>query len=258
MLPIRDIRFTLWGWIGLSLLMHVLTRLLLWRFRHPRPGRLALWVERLRDSPYTSWIASFSRAAYFLVLPYVLLLRGITNARWMGLVGLDWPRSLGMGVPLAAAVVVMLVGGIGYHQRVTHHSAHFPRAEIVARQGGWGGLWPVVVYREVHWAFYRSGTLALGWGHYAGVFGALVPILLEQMLDPFVRRDVSHPTQSLSTLLTIVLALLSTVWFYLTANLWMAISLHWAVEFVVLRFVHAQSPPLVPTGRPAMHTHLES
>lgn len=257
MLPIRDIRFTLWGWIGLSLLMHVLARLLLWRFRHPRPGRLARWVERLRDSPHTNWIASFARAAYFLVLPYVLLLRGITNPRWMGFADLDWPRSLGLGVPLATGAVVMLIGGIGYHQRVTGHSAQFPRAQIAGRPGGWVGLWPVVVYREVHWAFYRSGTLALGWGHYGGVFGALVPILLEQMLDPFVRHDLASPTRSLSTLLTIALTLLSPIWFYLTANLWMTIALHWTVELVVLRFAHAHSPPLVPSGRPAMHTRLE-
>jgi len=244
MLPLiqNDVRLTLWGWIGLSLAMHVLTRLLIWRLRHPLAGRLGRWTAFLRQSPLTPWFASFARVAYFILIPYSLLLQGIINDRWMGLSNLDWPRSFGIGIPIALGAIVLLSVAVWYYRRTTRQLTPFPRSEVVAQPWGWAALLPSVVFQEVHWAFYRSGTLALGIGMYWGVFGSLVIIGLEQALDPFFVRDSVQPSRSLAALFPMILALLSAVWFYFIANLWMGILLHWSVEWVVLQIASPAKP----------------
>jgi len=241
LVPLLDIRLTLWGWIGLSLIAHVLGRFLLWQLEQARHTRPSSRLSALAALPWVSWAASFVRAGYFVVLPYWLLLRGVTNPRWMGLSNLDWPRSLGIGIPLALIAAIGLIGVTWHHTRAVGRTPFMPRAQIVTQPGGWAMLIPVVIYREVHWAFYRSGTLAWGLGRYWGVFGSLALILGEQVLDPFTQRDLSREDRAFGALLPMALAILSAVSFFATANLWLGIALHWAVEWSVLRFIAAQS-----------------
>jgi hypothetical protein len=241
LVPLPDVRVTLWGWIVLSLISHVLARFLLWQLEQARQARSATKLNALATSPWIPWAASFVRAGYFVVLPYWLLLRGVTNPRWMGLSNLDWPRSLGIGIPLGLVAAVGLVAVTWHHTRAVGRTPFMPRAQIVTQAGGWAMLIPAVLYREVHWAFYRCGTLAWGLGWYWGVFGSLGLILGEQALDPFTQRDLSRENRAFAASLPMALSILSAVSFFATANLWLGIALHWTVEWSVLRFVAAHS-----------------
>ncbi|NOZ05031.1 MAG: hypothetical protein GXP41_01585 [Chloroflexi bacterium] len=249
-----DIRLTLWGWIGLSFTAYVVVRMLAWRFRQPRPGKAGQWVERFRSWAGTPFLISFVRVGYFVLLPYLLLLRGVTNSRWMGLSNLDWPRGLGIGIPVALAATALLVVAVSRYQHLTHNGASFPKSDFVVQPWGWATILPGVIFSEVHWAFYRSGTLALGWGRYTGCFASLAIILLEQALDPTVANGVQKPGKSLHALMPGVFALLSTLLFYFTANLWLTIALHWAVEWAILQVVARTAPVREPGGFPFAQT----
>ncbi len=245
-----DIRLTLWGWIGLSFTAHVVMRMLVWYYRQPRPSKAGQWVKRFRSWTGTPFLISFVRVGYFVLLPYLLLLRGVTSSRWMGVSDLDWPRGLGIGIPIALAAAALLVAAAWRYQHLTHNGTFLPRSAFVVQPWGWATILPGVIFSEVHWAFYRSGTLALGWGRYAGSFASLAIILLEQALDPTVANGVQEPRASLNALMPGVFALLSAIWFYFTANLWLTIALHWAVEWATLRVVARTSPVSEPEGFP--------
>jgi len=249
-----DIRLTLWGWIGLSFTAHVVMRMLVWHFRQPRPSKMGQWVERFKRWAGTPFLISFVRVGYFILLPYLLLLRGVTNSRWMGLSNLDWPQGLGIGMPIALAAAALLAVAVWRYQHLTHNSASFPRSNFVAQPWGWATILPGVIFSEVHWAFYRSGTLALGWGRYAGCFASLLIILLEQALDPAVTDGVQKPSRSLNALMPGVFALLSTIWFYFTANLWLTIAMHWVVEWTILQVIVRTTHVPEPEGFPFAQT----
>jgi hypothetical protein len=89
-----------------------------------------------------------------------------------------------------------------------------------------------VLCLEVHWAFYRAGPLAL-LGDYWGVFAGLGIILLEWATDPRVRHSLGTEEQG-DTLWDGSLALVTSIVFLFTRNLWLCLAVHLGLEIGLL------------------------
>ena len=100
------------------------------------------------------------RLAYLIGIPYVALLVGALSPRRMGLSGLDWVRTLGLGIPLAiVAWLVILIGwhrGLGAWDRVPSPVSH---RRLPA---GWPSAIVEAAAQQWHWAFYRSACQVNG------------------------------------------------------------------------------------------------
>jgi membrane protease YdiL (CAAX protease family) len=95
------------------------------------------------------------------------------------------------------------------------------------RAPGWETLREALYY-EIHWAFYRNApivTLGVYWGAWVGV--ALAAI--QAAANPAWRKGLSTPGTAAALLLRAALAVISSLCFLRTQNLWLAILLHWGV-----------------------------
>lgn len=143
------------------------------------------------------------------------------SANWF-----DWLQDFGwaLGLGLGSLGLFLLV-------RWAHH-----RALISGEDEGWGGQtssWETIreaAYREIHWAFYRNApivTLGLYWGIWVG----LLLVALEALANPVWRRGLTVPERASKQLLRATLAVVSSVLFLRTQNLWLSMALHWVVSW---------------------------
>ena len=96
-------------------------------------------------------------------------------------------------------------------------------------------------YHEIHWAFYRNApivTLGLYWGTWVG----LALVALEAMDNPTWRRSLRAPGEAWSRLWRGALAVVSSLLFLRTQNLWLAMLLHWALSWVLAMTGGSPSP----------------
>ena len=93
-----------------------------------------------------------------------------------------------------------------------------------------------VLYLEMHWAFYRGATIHL-LGDYYGVFAGLLLVLAEWWLNPAIREQVSPARRSGDTITTMAIAFSISVIYYVTANLWLCMVVHLAVQCGLLAFL---------------------
>jgi hypothetical protein len=84
-------------------------------------------------------------------------------------------------------------------------------------------------YHEAHWAFYRNAPI-LAAGTYWGVWIGLALAALEAALNPAWRRGLADPQRAPAQLMRAALAVVSSVLFLLTENLWLALILDWGVS----------------------------
>jgi hypothetical protein len=110
------------------------------------------------------------------------------------------------------------------------------RALPVAESGGGDGqtsLWQTVreaAYHEIHWGFYRNAPI-VAFGSYWGVWVGLTLVALEALANPVWRRRLSDPGRASKQLVRASLAVVSSVLFLKTQNLWLAMVLHSAVSW---------------------------
>ncbi len=206
----------------------------------------ALWLMRGSwRSTHWRWLVQLGRFLFFLAIPYLALggwprqpYRGLLSLEDMGIVRLDaaWPVtrwleavSLGVAWGLVALLLLLLAvrmanrddGGVwlGFSRRP------------------WWVLVVDVLYLEMHWAFYRAGmAVALGQGDsnlYAGVFAGLGLVYLEWGLNPFWRRGWRREPQAGVRWLRAALALIATLLFLYTRNLWVCLGVHLMLELSV-------------------------
>jgi hypothetical protein len=102
-------------------------------------------------------------------------------------------------------------------------------------------------YHEVHWAFYRNAPI-LTLGAYWGIWIGLGLVAVEAALNPAWRRGLANPEQAPSRLVRAALAVVSSVLFWLTENLWLALTIHWGVSWGLVALVRAL--PFVPDRAP--------
>src|SRR5207249_1416140 len=97
-----------------------------------------------------------------------------------------------------------------------------------------------VVYAQSHWAFYRAACilvlsdmlkdeLAIYWGTAAG----LGLTFLEAWADPRVRRHLTQVGEGELALWSAAQAIINTIGFVLTRNVWLLALIHFALEFSV-------------------------
>jgi len=266
-----DYRIELNLWIALSILIYTVSVNLAWRWRLPRPGRLAPWIEKVKGWSLASWLLQLLRLVYYVGLPFCLLLngdaverslrrflgfsippvgflmRGVLLPRAMGLGGAttsEWFAGIGIGIALGLGAFFLMASGWWYFAHSVRTlpwgqtGSPDPGANIgepvavatsSSTQAWWAILWEAI-YAEMHWAFYRAGPIILLDNFYAGIFLGFLILSLEWWTNPAWRRNWDTVTQRPDVVLSWSLAFVMAIIFLFTRNLWLAITLHWAIE----------------------------
>jgi hypothetical protein len=134
---------------------------------------------------------------------------------------------MGLGWGLAALLVLAIAWAGGNRRAYGLRLSFSPRP--------WWWILIDVLYLQVHWAFYR-GALAVALNDaFVGSFLGLGLIYLEWSLNPFWRQDWRLEAQAATPWLRAALALITAVLFFLSRNLWICLSVHWALEFGLRR-----------------------
>ncbi len=226
-----------WEWLGGSLFLALLWTNLAWLLRQPRYEKYIAPVTTWRFAP---WLLQFLRLVYYIGLPYGALLWG-RDAIVAGILGLnvekvgvapaanwlDWARDVGWAVTLGICAWAMLALGWWAYNRAL--AADAERRVAGAGASGWV-LLREAAYHQVHWAFYRNAPIVV-LGAYWGTWAGLALVALEAALNPAWREGCGDPGKVPVRLMYGALAVVSSVLFLLTQNLWLAVALHWGVSW---------------------------
>ena len=255
-----------WLWLGASLLLALLWSNLTWLF--------SPWADAVGSSETSGSLAErivfqvahwrFSgsvhqglRLLYYVGLPAVALFwgRDAVLSRLLGLQRLalpspgegtstaalsanwaDWIHDLGWAAVLGlAGTGLLLLASMAYHRALFSIKS----TGRTGRTGGWR-LAREAIYHEVHWAFYRNAPV-MAFGLYWGTWAALALIALEAALNPEWRGDLVEPARAWPCLVQGAIAVVSCLVYMQTQNLWLAVLLHWGIEWT-LQSVTRPSP----------------
>ena len=204
------------GWLVLSVALHLagshLYELLLRASRRSAAARLLV-------EPLSRRLAEF---LYYVILPYLALLRGDLLARPFGLSDLNWIQDIGVGLALTAGIIVITVAVFRYARR----SPDQPAAE---RPIAPESLWRAGCC-QMHWTFYRAGLTQITDNTYLGACVSLVIIALELALNPALRRHLNDEATAPAELVRLSLLATTTVFYILVRNLPLLILAHWLTE----------------------------
>lgn len=134
----------------------------------------------------------------------------------------DWAGDVAWAVGLGLAAWAVLAAG---WQTVRHAGSGL--APVGSESPSWV-LLREAAFHEVHWAFYRNGPIA-ALGTYWGTWIGLGLVTVEAVVNPWWRADLGDPARAPAALVRAGLAVLSGVLYLKTANLWLAILVHWGV-----------------------------
>ena len=228
-----------WLWLGGSVVLAILAAGVNWLLHSP-PGKLVVWQQRWQRWPGRPWVQELVRLVYYLGLPAsALLWRGALTERGLGLQPFpwsptiisaahtvinwtDWVRDLGWtgGIALAAALIVFL------SQRQVIRLRH----TSPARHRDIGVAFRAATYQESHWAFYRAPFVLL-WGTALGSWAGILPLLVENILNPLFWEELSSAKRGYNLWLNGILFIASTLIYLQTQNIWCAlladIALRW-------------------------------
>jgi hypothetical protein len=159
------------------------------------------------------------------------------NANW-----LDWAYDIGWAAALGlSSWALLLVAGCVRRRALADTGGPRPGG----RASGWETL-REALYHEVHWAFYRNAPV-VALGSYWGAWAGLTLAALEALANPAWRKGLGTPERSAALLLRAALAVVSTLLFLRTQNLWLAILLHWGVTSG-LRSLYPAPSGVTPEG----------
>lgn len=254
-----------WLWLSGSWLLAVVWANLAWFFRRPRAGAVGGFVGRLVAWRFSPWLFQLLRLSYYIGIPFAALLWGhdAVVRRLLGLQQLepplssggqagtnvaanwlDWARDLGWAVTIGiGAWMVLALGWWAYRRAVVTAGG------LEGVSGGSSSGWLLLreaAYHEAHWAFYRNAPI-LAAGTYWGVWMGLAVVGLEAALNPAWRKSLANPARAPGGLMRAALAVVSSVLFLLTENLWLAVALDWGVSWGVVTL--ARAFPLLPARK---------
>lgn len=213
-------------WLAGSFLLYVLASNVAWILRRQRP------VARLQTWPGSRWLALPLRWAYFVGPPYAALLLGVISPRWMGLSEVDWVRSAGSGGVAAAVALGLLSLSWWSYRRALPRRGDPCGRPLLPRPLRWLLTLAETAALQAHWAFYRSAFVHQNWlgDLYWGSWAGWALVCLEWALNPWLRHGLRQPAQAEPILRRAALALVTTVLFTLTRNLWLCWALHGLFE----------------------------
>ena len=217
--------------IGASIVLYAVATNFAWANRVPREGRwgrLVRWWQ-------TKWIGraggELARWLYYLAVPWATLMLGYSTMRALGVWGMDWLTPLVTAGVLALGAAVVIVWVWQPYARSAHPHA--------VDESGWNWARHIIetLYREAHWAFYRSGPILWLDDFYWGSFAGLLLVLLEGWLNPATRANVENVMRADAVLWSAGLAIISTLVFIFTQNVWYCLIIHLLLDQGVRRLI---------------------
>jgi len=221
------------------------------------------WVRFLSEGRAVSVL----RFVYYIGLPYIALILGVVPGRYLGLVGLgqaqeipveldsgffarirdylslvilNWLPNVGTVVALGAVTVLFLgITWLGYaffRGRLTSGSGVSPSPP---RQGNSLRLIHII-YQAVHWSFYRSVVWLLTGDLYLGVFGGIILVVGEWILDAGWMQSVRRVDSIEVPLIDASVLVATSLLFFFVPILWLLIPVHWLLAAVSRRVVLGQ------------------
>lgn len=224
-----------------------------------RRGDIA-WMHSLTEG----WAASVLRFVYYIGLPYIALILGVVPGRYLGLVGaglaqetpsgldsgflarirdyvslviLNWLPDVGTAVALGAVTALFLgITWLGYaylRGNIIYGSGISPSSQ----RGDYSLGLLHVIYQAVHWSFYRSAVWLLTGDLYLGVFGGIILVVGEWLLDVGWAHRVRHAHTGEIPLIDASVLVATSLIFFFVPNLWLLVPVHWLLAVVSLRVV---------------------
>jgi len=247
-----------WFWLGGSLFLAAAWTTISWIFRRPRPGIVGEAVTPLITWHFSPQLFQVLRLLYYLGLPFAAILwgRDAVIGRIVGLQRLelptsgavetntaltanwlDWAHDIGWMAALGAGALLLLTLGWWTYSRALVKAGE-KSAINETNISAWTTL-REAAYHEAHWAFYRNAPM-MAWGTYWGIWAGLALATLEAVLNPAWWQGMRDPQRAPEQLVRGALAVVSSVLFLLTQNLWLALVLHWSVSWGAITLYHTR------------------
>jgi len=248
-----------WLWLTGSFLIALLWTNLSWLFAPwveddgtaERPGSLAeTIVRRVARGRFSPFAFQMLRLLYHVGIPAAALFwgRDAVVARFLGLQPLllpdsaatgqsaavaanwsTWLQNLGWaaGIALASAGLLALASltlrkALSNLETVDEDRER-PSAPVAAREA---------LYHETHWAFYRNAPI-VAFGSYWGPWVGLFLVGVQAAANPRWRQSLGDPGTAWRKLRRAALAVVSTLLFLRTQNLWLAFLVHGVISWTM-------------------------
>ncbi len=207
--------------IAFSILLYAVAANLGWLLRRQAPS--GAWKQRVTQFQ-SSWIfrvlKEIARWFYYLGLPYAALMVGYDTVRALGVWNLDWMAGIVPASLLGVGSIALVLWIWRPYAQVQHPHA------VDESRWNWARHIVELLYQQAHWSFYRSGPILwvgdLYWGSLLGLGLAYI----EGWTNPNVRAGVREVTRADAPLWTGSLAVITTVIFIYTQNLWYCLVVH--------------------------------
>lgn len=232
-----------WVWLNVSLVIALLASALRWLLERPHLLGRRTDANTASQRPVWEmpWIIHPLRLLYAVGIPAAALLwRGALTPSGLGLksffwatadqslssassIWTTWVRDLGWTCALATGFWTLVIIADQTIKRLSPPHTTRRSLSTALREA---------VYHQVHWAFYREPfVLLLGVG--MGAWVGLLPVTAEALLNPARWTDLQSTTRGRDLLIRVGLAVLSTMFFIQTQNIWLMLladtSLSWLV-----------------------------
>lgn len=235
-----DFRAQLLLWTAGYIFLYALASNLIYRARQNPQTRLGRIFQTLELGPGRRTLFPILEFGFYVGIPYLALLLGITNSRLMGLLPQDWIEGMGMAMVLGTgAFLLLLLVWLAYLRSLKPEDG---QAILATQPYDLLGTLLNVIQLQAHWAFLRSAPLLI-FGDYNGVFVGWGLVLLEGWTNPFVRHGLFKEGQE-QNLHIASMALVSAVAFYYTQNLWLTSAMHLALELGLWKSLRRLLPPM--------------
>lgn len=206
--------------IGASIVLYVFAANFAWAQRAPRAGRWGRFVQWWQTNWIGRGIGESARWLYYLALPWATLMLGYSTMRALGVWGMDWLTPLVTFGILALGAAVAFVWVWQPYARTIHPHT------VDASGWNWARRLVEILYREAHWAFYRSGPILWLDDFYWGSFFGLLLVFIEGWSNPATRTQIEDVTRADAPLWSGALAIVSALVFIFTQNVWYCLLTH--------------------------------
>ncbi len=207
--------------IASSIFLYAVAANLGWVLEHQRPA--GVWEQRIawmQSSRILRVLKEVARWLYYLGLPYAALMVGYDTVRALGVWNLDW---LGSAIPAS----ILAIGSVALALWIWRPYAQIQHPHAVDEsRWNWARHAVESLYQQAHWSFYRSGPILWVGDVYWGSFLGLGLAYIEGWANPNVRAGVREVTRADAPLWTGTLAVITTVIFVYTQNLWYCLAVH--------------------------------